>query len=54
MFIPWHDFSNPVPESRGMIFNYGMDELMDHHVVDDLQRGKDQPPGEIEVSLGAA
>jgi hypothetical protein len=54
LFIVGHYLRHFFPESEGVILNPGMDEFMDHYIVDDFQRGQDQPPGEAEVPSGCA
>ena len=40
------------PEALGVVHLPKMRELMDQHIVQDRPRGEDEPPIEIQISLG--
>ena len=54
LFIIRHNLCHPDPEFFGVIGDLRMGEFVDDHIIDHIQRGKHQSPGETEASIRAA
>ena len=45
---------NKTPKGLGVIAMFQMREFVDHHIVNNEKRSKNEPPGEVEPAAGTA